>query len=121
MTAKNQDFEIYQGDSKNLEFETRDEDGQILDITSATINWSLARVENDGSFSVLVTLTVGDGVVLTDAAAGIFTVSMLPAHTQSLDIDDLYRHEAEITDTSGNVSTVSNGSVDILDDTSPNG
>lgn len=106
MTKQNQDFVMWAGDNKLIDVTVVDGDGVAVDITGATIKWVLAKTAGD---SALVTKTTGDGITITDAAAGKFRVTLVPADTESL--AGVYYHEAEVTDASSQVSTVLIGKV----------
>lgn len=57
--------------------------------------------------------TADGGVSITDAANGKFTVTLAPADTKTLAVGTYY-HEAEVTDSLGNVSTVTVGKVTLI-------
>ena len=100
MTKQNQDFTIWSGDDKVITVTVYDNDDVIVDITAATITWQLSQNVNSAA---LITKTVGSGIALSDPTNGQFTVTLDPADTASL--SGRYYHEAEITDSSGNVNT----------------
>ena len=105
MTKTAQDTTIYAGDTANLSVTVYDTDnGGYKNIANSTIAWVL--FDPDGS-GVLLTKTTGD-ITITDGLNGRFTVPLSPADTVNI-APGVYRHEAEITDSSGTVSTVLTG------------
>lgn len=79
--------------------------GSAKNLTGATaINYKAYPLN---SSTAVITKALLSGVTVTNAAGGIFTVTLAPADTTALCGD--YRHEAEITDVSGNISTVMTG------------
>jgi diketogulonate reductase-like aldo/keto reductase len=90
-------FSIYAGDTKDIEF-TISEEGQKVDLTSASIQWLMKKGE------VTITKTNTNGITLTDATNGVFTVKLTNADTKGL--SGMFTHEAKITDATDNVSTV---------------
>lgn len=110
MTAKNQNFEMFCGDTHELPVTVRDSSGALKDITGAAVAWALAKsVKCDPEF----TKATGSGIALTDPSNGLFTVTLNPADTLNLCPGDYY-HEAEVTDSSGRVVTVMTGRVRLL-------
>jgi hypothetical protein len=105
MTAKNQNFEMVAGDTKNVVVTVAG-----TDLTGATIKWALKK--SVSSTVANVSKTTSDGISISDAAGGVFTIALAPADTVNLKND--YYHEAEVTDQQGNVSTVMTGRISIL-------
>lgn len=100
MTKQNQDFLMWSGDDKVITVTVYDNDDNVVNITGATITWQLSQ--NIDS-SALITKTVGSGIALSDPVNGQFTITLEPADTASL--AGRYYHEAQITDSSGDIST----------------
>ena len=105
-----QNFEMFQGDSKDLVVTVSDAAGQPVDLTGASIKWRAAPAVD--SAVATISKATGSGIVITDAVAGEFTVSLVPADTQTLDGE--FYHEAQVTDAAGAVSTVLSGHLTIL-------
>jgi len=105
----------YSGDDLELVVTIQDENGAGLDITSATVTWVLKRNINS---TALVTKTVGSGIVLTTPASGIITISIDPADTAAVFSAEgkPFYHEIELTDVSGNVTTVLFGTFEVKKD-----
>lgn len=108
MTATGQNFSIYAGDTCAVTITVLDEDGDPKSIIGSTINW----VAYHGD-TVYLTKTTSSGITLSDPANGEFEISFVPADTESMGIG-AYTHEAEVTDSSGNVSTVTVGTMTVL-------
>jgi hypothetical protein len=100
MSAINQDFTMFAGDTVSLDF-TVDMDGTLA---GAIITWVLVRWG-----AVVLTKTTGSGIRITGAKT--FSVDLLPEDTEDLEGD--HCHEAEVTDSFGAVSTVAVGMVRI--------
>lgn len=103
------DFTMFAGDSKTLEVTVKDADGVVVDITGATIRWSLARSVN--STPALLQKAVGSGITITDGPNGRFDVALANADTETL--SDAYYHEAEVILLDGTIATVVSGAVTI--------
>jgi hypothetical protein len=106
MTTTAQNLALHSGDSKILEVTVTDGTGAAVDLTGATIAWQLAKSPGE---SALVSKTIGSGIAVTDAVGGIFEITLDAADTAAL--SGRHYHEAEVTDTSGKVSTVLTGAV----------
>lgn len=109
MTQKNQNFEMFAGDTKDIVVTVDDGDGIPVNLTGASIKWVLKKATVTGAQQVLKTMA--NGIFLTDPLAGEFTVRLATADTNA--ISGKFYHEAEVTDSSGNVSTVFTGTVKI--------
>jgi hypothetical protein len=106
-----QNVRMTSGDSRLLTVTVRDDTGVKHDLTGSSIRWQLApRYGCD----IVASKAVGSGVTITSALNGTFTVQLDPADTACLCGE--YRHEAEVTDSAGNVATVLSGTVTIRKD-----
>lgn len=109
------DFTMYAGDTKALVVTVKDETGTVVDLTDATIVWSLAKSPRS---TVLVSKQAGAGIVIeTPASAGILTITMDAEDTA--DLEGRHYHEVEITDQQDRVSTVFTGHINIRPDLIP--
>lgn len=106
MTQKNQDFEMYAGDTKKINV-TATENGSPMDLTGATIKWGIVK----NSVKV-VSKDLTNGISITNPLGGNFTITLNPADTST--INGNYYHEAEVTDSVGNISTIMTGVIKIL-------
>ncbi len=110
MTKVDQDTTIYIGDTINLVITVRDDAEVAIDITGATVAWNLYD-ERIGSS--LIAKTTSSGITLTTPLSGIFTIALSAADTAALS-EGVFYHEAEVTDASSNVSTVTTGHITVL-------
>lgn len=106
VTAENQDFTMYIGDSKTLRFTVDMSEGATL--AGAAIKWVMAMSKN-----ILVTKEVGVGIEVD--GDNIFTVTLDPVDTIGLR-SGFYTHEVQITDVAGNVTTAARGRVTLRND-----
>lgn len=127
MAAKNQNFEMDAGETKNLIVEVdelkRDANGNVVlddngeaqqvitDLTGAqNITWILRKDETDTT-NLLTKSTGNGGISISNPTAGEFIVHLLPVDTQSYKYN--YFHKAILTDAQGNVSTTTKGTIRI--------
>ena len=103
------DFELFQGDTKRINFTLTKADGTALDLTGATIRWEASKLKAGGLFSStpVIVKTDQDGIEVVDALNGFLTVTLPPEDT--LPISGDFYHELETTDVSGDVATVFSG------------
>ena len=107
MTAVNQDFSIYQGESKQVTFDVTDENGDNLDLTSYTaIEWiayhpdsKVNQISKDLSSGIEVGGNTYEAVVTFD-----------PSDTSGIDPYE-YPHELRITAADGAESVVATGTM----------
>jgi len=99
-----QNFSMHSGDSKSLSVSITNAAGTPVDVsTAAAIVWTLAASPTSAA---LVTKGLGDGVTVSTSTV---TVALDPEDTD--DLAGLYYQEMQVTDGSGNVSTVLSGHV----------
>lgn len=108
MTATGQNFSMYAGDTCTIVVTVVDSAGDPKDISSSTIAW----VVYHGN-TIHLTRATGSGITLSNPTAGEFTISLVPANTEGLGAGT-YSHVAEVTDNAGRVSTVTVGTLTIL-------
>lgn len=114
MTTQNQDFEMWAGDYKTLEFTVT---GVATAAAVAAAEWKMTRVIG-ATRSVTKTLSVvpplTGGITVADVLSTVVvTVVLLAADTDTY--PGTYRHELECTDTNGHSETVSVGTATVHD------
>ena len=111
MTSENQDFEVWQGDDKQLRVSVTDPDtGDPKGLSGVgAIEWVL--VDTDGSVLLSKTLS-GGGITVTDANGGVFTVTLDASDTAAID-PGYFRHEADVEDAAGDSVTVTVGTAQV--------
>lgn len=104
-----QDFTMKAGDTRKLDFTILDEEtGVPLDITTATLSWGFSKRVRQDPF---VTKTLGSGIQILNGPQGQCRVTILPADTQGR--KGRHYHELEVTEVSGEVTTVASGEMEI--------
>jgi hypothetical protein len=96
VTAINQNFSMYAGDTKNLVITMPE------DLTGCTVKWGLRQRQY--STENFISKTTSDGISINGTE---ITIKLAPADTQAL--AGTYFHECEVTDQLGNVSTIFTG------------
>ena len=109
-----QNFEMFSGDDKNIQFTITDEDNAASDITGASATWACSRRVKT---STLISKTVGSGITIVSGVGGVLLVSLAQADTASLRGD--YYHELEIVDAAGKKTTAAYGTMTVLTDHIP--
>lgn len=111
MAALNQDFVTYQGDVVAPIFTVTDSSGVAVDISTVTeITW-LARREAETAVVLTKLKSTGSIVLLGGGTTGQFQVTITATDTAAL--DGYYIHEATITDSGGNPTTVTVGRMQV--------
>lgn len=105
------DFPFHIGENWKLVITARDGDGDVIDLTGATIQFRVAS-----SSASLITATNGSGVTVSSPeTSGVFTVDITPTMqtNASISIGD-YRYECRIT-TAASLKTVQlRGNISVL-------
>lgn len=114
MTEFAQDFEVFQGDAKEITIPITDEFGVAVDLTGSSQRWQAHEKENG---PVVITKADANITIVSVApdTSNAIRFSLVPADTQALEAKD-YDHEAEIVDASANPSTVTRGTMTVRDD-----
>lgn len=108
VTATN--FEMFSGDTKVLNITVKDEADVVVDITGATIDFTLSRKAGD-------TPTESIAGTVTNGPAGLCGVTLNPVHTENQ--RGAWYWEVQLTDLSLRVSTIAYGTVTIRRDSTP--
>lgn len=100
------DYRIIRGTDLTLTgLVARDRNGTIIDLTGATVKW---RVGARNRFSTLKTLDSSDGVTVTDATNGVYSLDLDGADSVNWTPGRL-RHVVEVTESGGQIHTVLEG------------
>ena len=103
------DWSMIGGTTFALSLIARQRNGTVIDLTGATIDWRFGKRSTKGSLSLT------DGISVTDATNGAFTITVAPAKTVDLS-EGHYEHQGEVTESSGTVTTVIDGFLEIRRD-----
>lgn len=95
-------IELYQGDTLDVRFTIEDENGSPVNLTSWNVRFRVFGTD------ILKSSEVVGEITITDAAAGIAIVHILPADTTGLTQDYNYTYDGEIYDGT-NIYTFSQG------------
>ena len=110
MTRVAQDVDMIAGDTLNLNVTIYDAiTGANKSIANSAIKWVLYDESTD---TAALNKTLASGISITNGLMGQCTIALTPANTVSL-TPGVYYHEVEVTDETGNVSTVLTGHITI--------
>jgi hypothetical protein len=109
--ANIEDIEIYAGDTKSIVLTVLNTDGSAKDLTDASIIWVIF---DENTEEVLVEKDETEMTPI-DIPNGIIGITLLSADTENIRPAPWYRHECEVTDIGGNVSTVVVGNFTIME------
>lgn len=106
MTKEAQNIKVYTGDTLDLNVTVYAGDtNSHKNIAGCNVRWVLYDPDGTG---VMLTKTTDDAITIIDGLNGELIIALVPADTRLINPGS-YRHEAEITDASGNVSTILTG------------
>ncbi len=115
MTAKH-DIRIRKGDTFVLTVKYKDSEGSAVDLTGSRIRMDLRESQASETALLAFDSALADGsATIVDAAAGIFEVRATPTQTRNLSVL-IGKYDLEIIDTSGDVTTILEGSAAILNE-----
>lgn len=107
MTALNQNFTMFSGDTKLVIIPVTKPDKSAADLNGASAKWILQ--DEDGVTNVLSKQSPETIAIVNSNE---IQIKLLPNDTK--DLIGTFYHECEITDQAGNVSTVSTGFITIV-------
>ncbi len=112
MTATGQNFEMYQGDDKQIIITAKDTSGNIIDLTGYDAVWVVydQTVEN---VVLMKSTQPTEGITIPTPANGEIVIELVGDDTSGL-LPKLYGHQCEIQDVSGHHSTVTVGFMKVL-------
>lgn len=111
MTATGQNFEMHQGDRKQVEIPVTNELGAALDLGPFTeVVWV---VYHPTTKNIVLTKSLGDGITVPIVSDGVIIIDLLPEDTVDI-IPNTYNHECEISDGADVVATVTTGTIKII-------
>ena len=110
MTIKGQNFEIFQGDTKQITISVTDEDGAILPLTGYDAIWVVYK---QTSKELIISKVLASGISIPTPSNGEIIIDLLPEDTETV-IPGTYLHECEISTSPIDVSTVSTGTIKVL-------
>lgn len=117
MTAKEQDFDMNEGESKKIVVDQTDneDDGGDLDISDFNeLTWYLKKDEG-GPTVVEKTESGSADVVVTDALVGAYEVTIQPTDTEGIIQlqEEEFFHKVRLEDKDGNASDLLQGTITV--------
>jgi len=112
MTAENQHFEVFPGDSHKLVISIANYEDKLkpLNIAGASFTWILSKSPYN---TAVLTKTSEDGIKIIDPNLGVIEVSLLPTDTAKLKRGMPYSHQLKLKDSLEKGSTVTTGRCDV--------
>lgn len=104
--AKSVNFDVIQGDSFTLDFTYTDQNGAAINLTGYSIIFSVRN--EPGGKTLCATCTIGDGVTVTNAAGGKFTVVVSGTKTKNFTVPKAH-YQCQVYTTDNNKNTVLQG------------
>ena len=112
------DLTMDRGDDKTWEF-TVLLDGTAVDITGASFRFmAKTRVSDTDGNAVVEATSANAKCVITDAANGVMEVRLVPADTSSLTETARLYYDLQMTESGGEVRTISKGLLEVSADVS---
>lgn len=101
--------DIVQGDTCSFRVTLQDETDTAINLTGTTANMEIKRLDG----TLVLALSIGDGITYTNAAAGEMTITIDAADTDNLEPEYTYLYDVQWTNGS-NVRTVAAGHLKIM-------
>lgn len=110
MTVSGQNFEVYQGDDKQVIITVKDASGIPENLTNYTAIWCMYDTTTN---SVVIEKTTASGISIPTPSSGQLVIDLDKTDTSILD-PKTYGHQCEVQDAVGNHSTVTTGFVKLI-------
>lgn len=106
-----QNFQMRQGDERELAITVYDSTGALLDLSNATIRWVLVSSRWG---KTLLSKTVGTGITIPDqtSSKGVCIIELDPSDTSDLEPRG-YAHQLRVSQSGGGPELVTDGVVDL--------
>lgn len=114
MAIVGENFSIYRGDTWTETWTILDQNGVSVDITGATFKMTLKNNTSDADPGVLQLTSPSSGIVITDAATGVVTLTITATQTAAL-TPSTYEYDIQMNNT-GTVKTLVRGKLTIVAD-----
>lgn len=120
MTVTAQDFTLYRGKSKDLQFTITDDGtatGTAKNLTGATLTWSMARTVNNSALLTKASALASEISITSPASGGIAVVHIDPGDTLSTtnfpasEDGVKYYHELVVVDSASDETVVATGTI----------
>lgn len=112
MAATGQNFDIYQGNTREIVIEVLDSDtGLPVSLTGYSVRWVV--YEQTSKAIILQKASGGSGITVPNPADGKVVIALDAADTQTL-TPKVYNHECEIYISTTSVITVSVGTMKVI-------
>lgn len=102
--------DLVEGDTLSFKITLTDDDGAAIDLTGTTTEMDVKRADE----SLVLTLTVGDGITYTDPGGGEMTIVVDAADTENLDPQYTYRYDVQWT-SGTTVRTIAWGTIQTIE------
>ena len=106
-------YEAFSGDTAVFNCQVLNENGVAKDITGASARFVVSRQQ--GQTTPDIDVSVGTGIVITDATNGRMQITL--SNNATAPLRGAYRFELQVTDIAGRVSTVAFGTITFIHDT----
>lgn len=100
---------LVQGDTLAFTVALTDSAGDAIDITGTTTDMEIKRLDG----TLVLVLSVGDGITYTNAAGGIMSVTVAADDTAGLEPEYTYRYDLQYTNGS-TVRTIASGTIKLI-------
>jgi hypothetical protein len=101
--------DIVQGDTCSFRVTLKDENDAAINLTGTTANMEIKRLDG----SLVLALSIGDGITYTNAASGEMTITIDADDTAALDPEYTYSYDVQWTN-GANIRTVAAGKLRIM-------
>ena len=103
---------IVQGEDVSITVSVIDADGAAVDITNFTLKASV-RIEREGKVEIITKETGGSGIAITDAAGGVYVITISSADTKKLRVPAVYFWDTWRAD-AGQLAQLAYGELEVL-------
>lgn len=102
---------MYRGDSAVFNLAAKQSDGSALNLTTGTLYFTVKSNSRQADVDALCQKSSGSGITVTDAAGGLFTVTLSPSDTVDAYAPSYMLWDVQYVTSGGNVYTLAGGAL----------
>lgn len=100
---------MYRGDSAAFNLSAKQSDGSPMNLTTGTLFFTVKSHSRQLDTDALLQKSTGNGITVTDAVGGLFTVTLSPSDTADAYAPSYMVWDVQYVTSGGNVYTLADG------------
>jgi hypothetical protein len=111
-------LDMYRGDDESFDVAVVDKNGVVVNLTGASLRFTVKRDAADLDVDAVITKTTGSGITVTNAAGGIARIDIAATDTSAMIRGTLLVWDLQVRDSNSKTRTLASGTLRIIVDVS---